>query len=347
MRKFSTILLLAASAFIGGCSQATLVYPIFPAEQTAHKSFSFEDGYRAENGVGQPRDYDRAISSYKAAEKAGDVRATNNLGVMAMQGRGSSVSPSAARRSFTKAAAAGSANGHYNLGLMYDVGFGASSDPVAAAYEYRMAAEQGHALAQQRLAQMTESGQGTPASPSEARRLYEMAALGGDKGSLDRLEVLNGTGRQGLDPTAAAALFAADHCDCGLAPEKAMASRGIVELRRLASEGDAPARYDLAVRLLKGEASNQDPSEAARLFTLAAKQGYAPAQRQLAHMHLRGQAVAKSKVLAYAWLNLASRDSGSEGASARSELEGLEITMTTEDVRKAQALAVSGAMKGR
>src|SRR5690606_20405853 len=138
-----------------------------------------------------------------------------------------------------------------------------------------------------RLAQMIEGNQGVPASPLEARRLYQMAAVNGERKALERLEILNGTNREGLSISRAAALFAEESCDCKLAPERRMAARGIEDLRRLANAGDAPARYNLGVRLLKGESSNQDPSEAARLFTLAAQQGYVPAQRQLAHMHLR------------------------------------------------------------
>jgi len=353
MKKPAVVVLIAASALLGGCaaspfsySSTPLVYPVFPGEDTAPRILSFEAGYRAENGFGTPKDYAAARAAYAAAAEVGDVRAMNNLGVMAMQGRGSHVDPSAARRHFTRAAQAGSANGRYNLGLMFDAGIGSAPNPVAAAYEYRMAAEMGHAMAQHRLAQMLEGGQGVPQSPSEAKRLYEMAAVRGDQEALDRLELLKGSGRR-LDASRASSLLAVDHCDCKLAPEKAMAARGIESLKAMAAAGDAPARYNLGVRLLKGEASNQDPSEAARLFTLAARQGYAPAQRQLAHMHLRGQAVARSKVIAHAWLNLASRQPTADGRAARAEMEDLEVNMTPAQVAQAQSLAVSGALNGR
>lgn len=346
MKKPAVVLLIAASALLGGCASSRLVYPVIPAEDTAPRILSFESGYRAENGIGVPKDYAAAKAAYSAAAQAGDVRAMNNLGVMAMQGRGGRVDPAEARRHFRRAAEAGSANGHYNLGLLFETGLGGAPDLVAAAYEYRMAAEMGHAMAQYRLARMLESGHGVPKSLTEARRLYEMAAVRGDRASAVRLEALNGTVRN-LGPSSASSLLAVDHCDCRLAPEKAMAARGIESLKALAASGDAPARYNLGVRLLKGEASNQDPSEAARLFTLAARQGYAPAQRQLAHMHLRGQAVAKSKVLAHAWLNLAARQDTAEGRAARSEMESLEVTMTLDEIAEAQRIAVSGALKGR
>lgn len=345
MAKKYAIPAMVIVAALAGCAQPTLVYPVFKAEDTARHSGSFEAAYRYENGIGVPRDYARAIALYKEAEASGDVRATVNLGVMAVQGRGSASDPSYAFRRFSRAAAAGSANGHYNLGLAYDAGLGRSRDPKAASYEYRMAAEMGHPAAQRRLAEMLEAGEGVPQDPRESKRLYEMAAVGGDGEAFGRA---GGQARKGVPVgQAAAEIFASESCDCALGPERSMASRGVSELRRMAEAGDAPSRYNLAVRLLKGEASNQDPSEAARLFTLAARQGYAPAQRQLANMHLRGQAVAKSKVIAHEWLNLASRDQGAEGSAARTEMESLEITMTTEEIRQAQDLARSGALAGR
>jgi len=345
MGKTSALSALVIAAALSGCAQQSLVYPIVKAEDTSRHTLAFEDAYRFENGIGVPRDYARAISLYKDAERQGDVRATVNLGVMAVQGRGSATDTASAFRSFSKAAAEGSANGHYNLGLAYDAGVGRAPNPTAAAYEYRMAAEMGHTAAQRRLAEMLEDGQGVPPDRQEADRLYRMAAVGGDRDSFARM---GGKARKGVPAgQAAAELFASESCDCTLSPERAMASRGIVELRRMADAGDAPSRYNLGVRLLKGEASNQDPSEAARLFTAAARQGYAPAQRQLANMHLRGQAVAKSKVIAHEWLNLASRDRGVEGAAALREMEALELSMTTEEIRQAQDLARSGALKGR
>lgn len=346
MRKIYAVSGLVIAVALSGCAQPTLVYPIFKAEDTGRHAVSFEDAYRYEHGIGVPRDYARAIALYRDADRAGDVRATVNLGVMEVQGRGSAVSPSSAFSLFAKAAKAGSANGHYNLGLAYDAGVGKSPDPVAAAYEYRMAAEMGHSAAQRRLAEMLQYGDGVPVDEAEARRLYEMAAVNGDGEAFGKAG--GKPPRKGVPVgQAAAALFASESCDCSLAAERDMAVRGIAELRRLADSGDAPARYNLAVRLLKGESSNQDPSEAARLFTLAARQGYAPAQRQLANMHLRGQAVAKSKVIAHEWLNLASRDAGSEGAAARADMEALELSMTVEEIRQAQDLARSGALKGR
>lgn len=347
MRKVFVFPFLASASLLMGCGTSVLtpvdtVYPIFSAESTTVKSNSFSDGYRLEHGLGAPRDYQGAIGKYKDAEKAGDVRATNNLGVMSMQGKGTKASPIYAYSQFKKAANLGSANGHYNLALMNELGIGRSPNTKAAELSYRIAAEQGHAGAQYRLAQMIERGMIRPKHEGEAHVLFQKAAVNGNKESLERHRFVSPS-----SSAAVAAVFAVDNCDCEMDAERGMAARGAITLRELVATGDAPARYNLAVRLLQGDASHQDSSEAARLFTLAAKQGYGPAQRQLAQMHLRGESVGRSKILAHSWLNLASRHANADASHARFEMEKLEQSMSRSEIAEAQKLAKSGALTRR
>jgi len=352
MNLRKTLILTACASVIalGACSQSQN-YPLFPAERTAPKSEHFDAGRAFSEGLGVPRDYAKARRAFARASDAGDARAINSLGVMELQGRGGSPSPMAARGLFQKAADAGSASAHYNLGLMHELrigGFGVlgnGSAVVSAAHEYRIAAAQGHALAQRRLALLLEGGRGIPADPQESQRLHSLSAVNGDPDALARLTSLDAPAK--LTPEAAAALFAEDACaGCGQA-EKKMASRAVTDLSRLSASGDASARYNLAVRHLTGNGAVKDQSEAARLFTLAARSGYAPAARQLAQMHLRGEGVGRSKVLAHAWLNLASRDTGMEGRSALSEMEALEGAMSSSEIEQAQGLAAEFAARGR
>lgn len=344
MKKFPILSALAVTLMLSSCGYSK-VYPLFPSEDTAPQYVLFEEGYRYEKGLGVPRDYARAISLYQQAEKAGDIRAINSLGLMKLQGKGSAVNHSGAYSDFQRAANFGSSNGHYNLGLMSDLGIGRAVDHRKAALSYRMAAHQGHPQAQFRLAEMLDAGLSTPATVDEARRFHEMAAVSGDKLSLERLATLRG-GRP-VTAEEAAGFFAEDHCSCDTKSEKAMASRGVQKMQELANDGDPTAQYNLGVRLLNGRSSNHDEAEAARMFTLAAKQGYGPAQRQLGQMYLRGDAVGKSKVLAHAWLNLASKNVGDDAYAAREEMEALERSMSVHDVREAQEIAESGALKGR
>lgn len=318
-----------------------LVHPVFPAETVGVRAASFEDGYRLANGVGVVRDYAGARRAYAAAASAGDARAMNNLGIMALHGRGGPVDAAAALKHFRSAAQAGSHTARYNLGVAFETGALARQDLAAAAYEYRIAAEMGHAAAQARLAAMLEDGRGVPVQPEEAARLYKMATARGSAAGASGLGRLEGRQRPVTPGSAAAALFAEESCDCALVPERTMASRGLEALEKLSAAGDPAATYNLAVRLLNGQAATHDPSRAARLFTVAARQGYAPAQRQIAQMHLRGQAVAPSKVVAHAWLNMAASGEGAEAAAARSQMEALERTMHVKDVAEAQALAAA------
>ncbi|WP_327211064.1 tetratricopeptide repeat protein [Rhizobium leguminosarum] len=345
MRKTPYILVASVVAgLLSGCSFGpTTSYPLLPAETTTKLSESFDNGFIYENGLGTPRNYEKAAYFYSKAAAKGDARAINNLGVMAAQGRGSSVSGQKALSYFRDAAARSSAAAHYNIGLMYDAGTGLGRSRANAAAEYRMAAEMGHAAAQQRLAEILRSGDGVAADPQEAARLSEMAASRGDADALAGFPSL-----AGADLRTISKYFAVEHCgSCGSAADKGMAGRQIAGLSDLAAKGDAVAQYNLGVHYLQGNGAVLDPSEAARLFTLSGRQGYAAAQRQLAQMHLRGQAVAQSKVLAHAWLNLASKDAGEEGAKAAAEMESLEVSMSADEIREAQSIAASGALKGR
>ena len=338
-KSIALVIAAAASSLLAGCSIGpTVTYPIFPAETTTRANAAFDTGYIFENGLGVPRDYRKAIEHYKAAlSDKKDARAANNLGVMAAQGRGSAASVSSALSYFRKGAEGGSAAAHYNIGLIRDAGVGVGRSPAIAIAEYRIAAEMGHADAQRRLSQMLRAGDGVSDDASEARRLEQMAEARG----------LSATGTS-IDPARALSLLAVEHCaSCSTDGQRKMAERQAAGLTELSDGGDAVAQYNLGVQYLRGEGLNVDPSQAARLFTLSARQGYSAAQRQLGQMHLRGQAVAKSKVLAHAWLNLASKNDDAEGAAARAEMDSLEVSMSPSEIREAQEVARSGNLKGR
>lgn len=343
-KKLPIVATAFATLALAACSQQP--YPIFPAESTAPRSVNFDEGYVRSRGLGVPRDYARAIAAYRKAADAGDARAMNNLGVMALQGRGLGPGSSEAVSWFEKAVDNGSAAASYNLGLLDEFGVTSGfsgimnfSTKKGAAYHYGIAAAQGHELAQKRLAALGATGS------EESRRLTELAALSGDKDSLE--QVRPGASKRFRDPRDVIALLAEEHCaDCSRL-DKEIASSSMKRLHDLAETGDAAALYDLGVRHLKGDGTVQDSSKAARYFSRAAKTGYAPAALQLARMHLRGEAVAYNPVIAHSLLNLAARDTGSIGDSARREMDTLEITMSRSDVEKAQNLANKRAVSGQ
>ncbi len=258
-----------------------------------------------------------AMSNYRQAAAAGDARSLNNLGVMAMRGEGSAVSIADARSYFLQAANAGSASAHYNLALMYDSGMYGHRDLNQAAQEYRIASKMGHAEAQYRLSNLLETGAIPSKSPDEWKQYLNMSIDRGNKEAIARVDGI-------LAPSDVARYLSTENCkECGSAPIASMAARSLDTMKTMAANGDPSAQYNLGVMHLNGNGATQDVSEAARLFTLSARQGYAPAQRQLAQMYLRGDAVGQSKVLAHAWLNLASKTTGAEADAARSEMESL------------------------
>lgn len=341
MRRFAITGILAMSAAVTGCAGSTHVYPLFPAEATTAQSRGFETGYRFENGVDVPRNYERAIEEYERASKFGDAKATNNLGVMAMKGQGVSLSRSSAMSYFKKAAELGSSSAHFNMGLLFESGFQGSYQPGRAAEEYRIAAEMGHSEAQYRLSILLETKEAISLDPNEWRRMLDMAVANGNKSATERVEGI-------IKPTDVTRYLSSENCkSCGSTGEFKMADRSLKGLSELAAAGDPSAQYNLAVKYLNANGANLDPSEAARLFTLSARQGYAPAQRQLAQMYLRGQAVGKSKVIAHSWLNLAARDTGADGSAAKAEMEALEQSMSVTEIEDAQDLAAQGANRGR
>ena len=76
-----------------------------------------------------------------------------------------------------------------------------------------------------------------------------------------------------------------------------------------AQEGYAPAQYRLGVAYADGEGTVKDPTRAVEWYEKSAVQGHAAAQRSLALIYLNGlEDVAPDKPLALAWYNLLAQD---------------------------------------
>jgi TPR repeat protein len=102
-----------------------------------------------------------------------------------------------------------------------------------------------------------------------------------------------------------------------------------------ASAGFAPAQHNLALLHLRGDGVTRDAAQAARWMREAALRGHAPAQRKLGQMHELGQGVARSEVEAQAWYTLA-RD---EDARARELASALSARLSADQSKRAAALA--------
>ncbi len=76
----------------------------------------------------------------------------------------------------------------------------------------------------------------------------------------------------------------------------------LAEQRAKAVAGDPVARFKMAGFYARGEGVTQDLVEAAKWLTLAAEQGYAPAQNNLAVCYSTGAGVPKDQAKAIAWI---------------------------------------------
>ena len=85
-----------------------------------------------------------------------------------------------------------------------------------------------------------------------------------------------------------------------------------------------------------GKGVIEDDKEAVKWYMLAAEQGKASAQTNLAFMHATGQGVIQDNVYAHIWWNIAAA-SGSENAKGNKDI--LVKQMTAQDISKAQDLA--------
>ena len=81
----------------------------------------------------------------------------------------------------------------------------------------------------------------------------------------------------------------------------------LVELRRLAEQGDADAQSKLGVMYDTGEGVPEDDAEAVKWFRMAAEQGYATAQFNLGVKYAVGQGVPEDDAEAVKWFRMAAK----------------------------------------
>ena len=86
------------------------------------------------------------------------------------------------------------------------------------------------------------------------------------------------------------------------ADESGQESPLLAEQRAKAAAGDPVARFKMAGFYARGEGVTQDLVEAAKWLTLAAEQGYAPAQNNLAVCYSTGAGVPKDQAKAIEWI---------------------------------------------
>ncbi len=188
----------------------------------------------------------------------------------------------------------------------------AGSQPEAARF-CRKAAEAGYAPAEFEMGRFYATGFGVPLDMKQAALWYRKAAGQGDAEAQNNLGALYAKG-QGVHRSA---------------------SQAVHWYRLAAGQNDPEATSNLGIMYLRGRGVKRNPLQAFQFFSRAAEMGYATAQNNLALMYANGQGVGRDFVLAYAWLELASKTLA--GAERLREEVGKQ--MSAEQLERARGLA--------
>ena len=113
-------------------------------------------------------------------------------------------------------------------------------------------------------------------------------------------------------------------------------AKSLPDLRKLASQGDADAQWQMGVRYHNGEGVPRDDVQAMQWFLRAADQGHVTAQATLGAYYWAGRGVPQDLSKAYFWSALALAQ-GDENSKSR--LEGLASQMTQAQVSAARQQA--------
>jgi uncharacterized protein len=103
-----------------------------------------------------------------------------------------------------------------------------------------------------------------------------------------------------------------------------------------AEQGDAGAQINLANIYYKGQGVVQNYKEASRWYRLAAEQGNVEAQVKLANMYYKGEVVSVDFIHAYMWFNIASVNGDKDAIKGKNLMSK---KMSIQGIEYAQDLA--------
>lgn len=305
----------AAASGLQGDPAAALSWFGLAADQ-GHAPALLELGHLHRDGVGVPRDRDKALELYGRAAEAGlpgeahywrgsllaayavtDLeheqvfeafeRGADNgwaaaqlaLARLCEAGRGCAPDPKRALQLYRKAADQGLAEAQYELGRIYENGSLALADSTAAGLWYRKGADNGYVPAQFKLGQVF-LAPGNPEYFADAANWFRNAAEAGHAEAQFNLGVLLREGK-GVpkDLGEAAAWF-----------------------KKAADQGFAGAQYQLGLFYDEGLGGIlQDDARAAKFYRLAAEQGTQAAQNNLGFFYEIGRGVPQDMSQAALW----------------------------------------------
>lgn len=164
----------------------------------------FNLGVLAEDGLGEPRDLQKALAFYERGARGGSVKAQYRLALLHLEGQLVKPDRTIAEHWLKAAAAAGHDDSIRQLAMLGDAreaddyltarlleSEGRVEDAAAI---YQRLSDQGDLAARTRLAWMHEAGRGVPRDLALAADLFESAALRGDAEAQFALAVMLRTG---------------------------------------------------------------------------------------------------------------------------------------------------------
>ncbi len=117
----------------------------------------------------------------------------------------------------------------------------------------------------------------------------------------------------------------------------------VASLRKAATNGHVGAMIRLGKVLATGDEQPKDTKQAAKWMQLAAASGHAEGMFELGRYYRDGVGLAQNHVRAYVWLN---RAAAVRHISAMQERDELVRTMSAEELKEAQNLALSEDWRG-
>lgn len=166
----------------------------------------FNLGVLAEDGLGEPKNMDKAVALYASAASADNFKAQYRLGLLYFAGKLVPHDADKARRYLTQAAAHGDKDAQAMLAslgqsvearapLQEADWLSGSGEHEKATGIYRALADQGDATAQARLAWAYEAGRGVAVDLNQAAHWFERSAQAGNAEAQYALAVMLRTGR--------------------------------------------------------------------------------------------------------------------------------------------------------
>lgn len=237
--------------------------------------------YRHGDG-GYAKNDQQAAYWFEQAAEQGNPYAQMALGDLYEQGTGVTKNLKVAADWREKAAKRGNVQAQLKLGQMYLTGSGVDKNLTKAEYWLKRAAIEGNSEAQFELGKLYRTEGWANHDPAEGNNWLAKSAAQGYEGAVEFVHFFEHIGLQ----------------------LKEDLSQRAPQLHKLATDGDAEAQYQLAMRYEHGIGEKKDYAQAMYWFKQAANQGHVKAIKSLVHIYQLGlDDNAVSLVQAQYWQN--------------------------------------------